>query len=220
MLMLHFKRNLNIQVVEGCSSLVTDENIVRGKIMRYKKKKNEVNVLYIAADRPYKNIKLFIKVAKIIDLMHLGVKFNFILLSKLSNSSKKLLKREAPSNLEVIDHTDDLFSLYQRADVLLYPSFIEGFGLPLAEAMSFGIPIIYSDKRPMTDIVGAYGIAVDPEIPDLWAKELIRLSGRDNYEKMALLSFERSKTYSYDRFKVELSRALENFREGGIRFNQ
>ncbi len=215
MLMTYFKRNLNIQVVEHCSSLSVDDNLVRDKIDRYRKEKIETNVLYVAADRPYKNIKLFIKVAKIVDLMHLNMKFNFILLSNLRRSSKRLLKKEAPSNLEVIRHTDDLYSLYLKTDVLLYPSFIEGFGLPLAEAMSFGIPIIYSNRPPMTDIVGTYGIALDPETPDLWVKELISLSVQEKYEKMALLSYERSKTYSYDRFKANLSMALKNFKVNG-----
>jgi glycosyltransferase involved in cell wall biosynthesis len=210
-LLSRFNLNLDVQIVDGCSHFTTDSSLMEEKVAAIKRGKCEINVLYIAADRPYKNIKLFIKVAEYIGRMTLEVKFNFILLSKLRNSTKRYILKHHLNNLEIIKHMDDIYPLYRKADILLYPSLIEGFGLPLVEAMSFGIPIIYSHNRPMKDIVGNSGIAVNPNLPELWVSELIKLSKKENYEKMARLSYERSAAYSYETFKEKLLEALKNF---------
>ena len=205
------KKKIDVQVVERCSRFNVDFNVINSRITAIWNKKVEINVLYIAADRPYKNIKLFIGVARAVEKMHLNLEINFILLSKLTNSTKTFIKREHLKNLQVLDTVRNLYDLYSKTDVFLFPSRVEGFGLPLVEAMSFGIPIIYSNKQPMLDIVGEYGVAVDPSDINAWTRELIAVLDRDKYKKMALLSYERSKNYSFENFKKNLSEALKNF---------
>ena len=205
------KKNIDVQLVERCSRFNVDFNVINSRITAIWNKKVEINVLYIAADRPYKNIKLFIGVARAVEKMHLNLEINFILLSKLTNSTKTFIKREHLKNLQVLDTVSNLYNLYSKTDVFLFPSRVEGFGLPLVEAMSFGIPIIYSNKQPMLDIVGEYGVAVDPSDINAWTRELIAVLDRDKYKKMALLSYERSKNYSFENFKKNLSEALKNF---------
>ena len=205
------KKKIDIQVVERCSRFNVDINVINFRIAAIWNKKKEINVLYIAADRPYKNIELFISVAKAIEKMGLNLEIKFILLSKLKNSTKAIIKREHLQNLLVLETVSNLYDLYSKTDVFLFPSRVEGFGLPLVEAMSFGIPIIYSNKQPMLDIVGEYGVAVDPSDINAWTRELIAVLDRDKYKKMALLSYERSKNYSFENFKKNLSEALKNF---------
>jgi glycosyltransferase involved in cell wall biosynthesis len=204
-------KNLNVQVVEQCSRFSVDVKSVYERIKAIKIGKKRINILYLAADRPYKKISTFINVAKIINNSYSDANIHFILVSKLRNSSKRSVKRKMITNLEIIDEVDNLSNIYSRTDIFLFPSLIEGFGLPLIEAMSFGIPIIYSNKPPMRDIVGNYGIPVDPFNVDSWVKELLSLLDVDRYEKMALLSYERSKNYSFDKFKERLAEALKNF---------
>ncbi|MBI2686575.1 MAG: glycosyltransferase family 4 protein [Acidobacteria bacterium] len=48
----------------------------------------------------------------------------------------------------------EIVSLYQRARIAVFPSLFEGFGMPVAEAMAAGVPLITSDRRPMKDIAG------------------------------------------------------------------
>ena len=143
--------------------------------------------------------------------MDLNLEIKFILLSKLKNSTKAFIKREHLKNLQVLETVSNLYDIYSETDVFLFPSLVEGFGLPLVEAMSFGIPIIYSSKQPMIDIVGEYGIAVDPFDINAWINELIAMLNWEKYKKMALLSYERSKNYSFENFKKTLSEALKNF---------
>jgi alpha-1,3-rhamnosyl/mannosyltransferase len=57
---------------------------------------------------------------------------------------------------------DDLPGLYRGADILAYPSFYEGFGLPAAQAMAAGIPVLTSNRSCLPEVVGDAGILVDP----------------------------------------------------------
>jgi Glycosyltransferase len=57
---------------------------------------------------------------------------------------------------------DELKYLYKNAEVFVYPSFYEGFGLPPLEAMSFGIPCIVSKAASIPEIVGDAGLYIDP----------------------------------------------------------
>ncbi len=66
--------------------------------------------------------------------------------------------------VEVDSTLDDaaLAARYQAADFLVLPSLYEGFGLPIAEAMSFGKPVITSRTASMPEVAGAAGLLVDP----------------------------------------------------------
>lgn len=62
--------------------------------------------------------------------------------------------------------------LYSAAGVLLYPSFYEGFGLPILEAMACGTPVITSNISSMPEIGGDAPLYVDPEDADDIGKKL------------------------------------------------
>ena len=56
----------------------------------------------------------------------------------------------------------DLPSIYDETDALIYPSLFEGVGLPVLEAMSCGVPVIASDSSSLSEIVGDAGLLVNP----------------------------------------------------------
>lgn len=55
-----------------------------------------------------------------------------------------------------------LAALYAHAKFLVMPSLYEGFGLPLVEAMAYGIPVLTSNNSSMKEVAGNAGILVDP----------------------------------------------------------
>jgi Glycosyl transferases group 1 len=65
-----------------------------------------------------------------------------------------------------IGHADPLQYLYNGAIMMIYPSFMEGFGLPPLEAMSCGTPVITSNASSLPEVVGDAGIMIDPHDVD------------------------------------------------------
>mgnify|MGYP000969619928 CR=1 FL=1 len=53
---------------------------------------------------------------------------------------------------------EELGNLYQKADLFIFPSEFEGFGLPPFEALSMGTPVAASHERPMIDLLGDLGV--------------------------------------------------------------
>ena len=67
---------------------------------------------------------------------------------------------------------EDLPLWYNSAELLVYPSIYEGFGLPVLEAMACGTPVIVSDASSLPEVVGDGGIQVPPLGVDAWATAL------------------------------------------------
>jgi glycosyltransferase involved in cell wall biosynthesis len=56
----------------------------------------------------------------------------------------------------------DLPALYTDATAFIYPSYFEGFGLPLLEAMACGAPVIAGNRTSLPEVVGEAGLLFDP----------------------------------------------------------
>jgi glycosyltransferase involved in cell wall biosynthesis len=70
---------------------------------------------------------------------------------------------------------DELGALLRRADIVAYPSFAEGFGLPVAEALRCGRAVLTARDTPMADFGGDALLAVDPRDGDALGQALARL---------------------------------------------
>lgn len=73
---------------------------------------------------------------------------------------------------------DDLPVLYQMAHVFLYPSFYEGFGIPVIEALFSGVPVVTSNVSSLPEAAGPDSCLVDPRDPGAIA-EGIRMAAQD-----------------------------------------
>jgi glycosyltransferase involved in cell wall biosynthesis len=93
----------------------------------------------------------------------------------------------------------DLRALYAGAEVFCYPSLLEGFGLPVLEAMVQGAPVVTSTGTATEELVeeGA-GIAVAPQDPTAISSALTEvLSNRDLASRLADAGRRRAETYSW-----------------------
>ena len=70
---------------------------------------------------------------------------------------------------------DELAVLYQMAEVMVYPSKFEGFGLPVAEAQASGCPVITSNTSSLPEAGGDAAIYINPENPEEIGEALISL---------------------------------------------
>lgn len=71
----------------------------------------------------------------------------------------------------------DIAGLYSLAQAFVFPSWIEGFGLPLLEAMTCGAPVIASDRGSIPEVVGDAAFLVDAEDEYTLSKHLANLLG-------------------------------------------
>ncbi len=68
----------------------------------------------------------------------------------------------------------DLADLLAGAEALLFPSFVEGFGLPALEAAQLGVPVICSDLSTFRENLGDYGCYLDPHSPEAWEEVILK----------------------------------------------
>lgn len=69
----------------------------------------------------------------------------------------------------------DFPAIYAGARLFILPSFHEGFGIPLVEAMSVGIPVVTSNQSALQEIVGNAGLTISPENPNAIADSITRV---------------------------------------------
>jgi glycosyltransferase involved in cell wall biosynthesis len=75
---------------------------------------------------------------------------------------------------------EDLPMLYSASSLFVLPSLYEGFGLPLAEAMSCGAPVIASNTSSIPEVVGEAALLVPPTEPEAFAEAILRVRSDDN----------------------------------------
>lgn len=66
---------------------------------------------------------------------------------------------------------------YRAATLFVYPSLLEGFGLPVLEAMACGAPVVTSNRSSLPEVAGEAALLVDPTAVDALAAALLRLLG-------------------------------------------
>ena len=92
----------------------------------------------------------------------------------------------------------DLHGLYAAADLFVYPSIYEGFGLPVLEAMACGTPVITSNTSSLPEVVDNAAILVDPyDIEGLEKAIYNVLKNPSLQEKMRVKGFNRARSFRW-----------------------
>lgn len=78
--------------------------------------------------------------------------------------------------IRFLERVDDaaLPALLRHAQVFVYPSFAEGFGMPVAEAMASGVAVVTSDRTALPEVAGTVALMADPDAPAAIAAQLQR----------------------------------------------
>jgi len=98
------------------------------------------------------------------------------------NPEKLAIKFKISERVRVFGCVDDFFleKLYSRALFLALPSLYEGFGLPLIEAMKYGVPCLTSNISSMPEVVGNGGLLIEPNSVASIKSGLEKLLGDDH----------------------------------------
>ena len=95
----------------------------------------------------------------------------------------QFLQQERLSNLVIFTQVDndDLPAIFQKAKIFLYPSRLEGFGIPVIEALFSRTPIITSNVSSLPEAAGPGSWLVDPEDPAQMAMGIEQILGDDQF---------------------------------------
>lgn len=97
---------------------------------------------------------------------------------------------------------EDLAVLFSRAALFVYPSLSEGFGLPLVEAFSFGLPVVHSDDPALVEVSAGSGVVVERAPRAEYAERLASAIGAvlddtDRAADLRVLAKDRSRAFSW-----------------------
>jgi len=99
----------------------------------------------------------------------------------------------------------EILSLYEEADVFVYPSLYEGFGLPVLEAMACGCPVIASNVSSLPEVVGEAGMLVDPYDVDALAQAISTVLQDDGLKReMSRKGIAQAQKFSWEKAGAEL----------------
>ncbi|HLC49509.1 MAG TPA: glycosyltransferase family 1 protein [Candidatus Andersenbacteria bacterium] len=161
-------------------------------------------VLSVGSEHPRKNMKTILGTVSL-----LKKQFPNILLIKVGDAGLLSGRKETLNYIDQLALQDNvqllgnisnelLNELYNIADVLLFPSRHEGFGLPPLEAMAAGCPVVCSNSTSLPEVVGNGAIMHDPDDTGEFAKSIARIVSDVDF-KTALLTKgkERVKEFSW-----------------------
>lgn len=106
---------------------------------------------------------------------------------------------------------------YNSADVFVYPSLYEGFGLPVLEAMACGKPGVVANTSCLPEVVGDAALLVDPHQPGEWADTLTRVChDADLRTKLSSRALARARQFSWSRMARETARLYHEVLTGDL----
>ncbi len=91
-----------------------------------------------------------------------------------------------------------LAQLFSQAQAYIFPSFYEGFGLPPLEAMSYGCPVISSNRTSLPEVLGSAAMYFDPDKEEELIEAVLKvLDNKDLRRDLIKRGFEQIKKYSW-----------------------
>jgi glycosyltransferase involved in cell wall biosynthesis len=133
---------------------------------------------------------------------------------------ERIARPPLSTRVKYVGYVDQLKrrELYEGAKLLVQPSFEEGFGLPVLEAMTVGVPVVAANRGALPEVLGNAGLLVDPENVTGFADAIDSIvndpvaatsSTARGFERARLFSWDRTAVTALAAYKAALARRAE-----------
>jgi glycosyltransferase involved in cell wall biosynthesis len=191
----HLRKDHNSKIIaHGCNEIFF-------KSIEAKKNNSFKTYIYVSRLEPYKN---HINLLKAIDAIKLSG-FKLLLIGPLGHNSDSIFKLIKSSSYltENTDYLGDvnqtkLASYYSEADIGIFLSSCENLPNILIEKMASGLPMICTNKRPMTDILSSNNFFVDEHDVESIKKQLEAIHAASNLNQLSSKNISFAQTYSWE----------------------
>ena len=178
-------------------------------------------ILGVGTLEPRKNLKTLLKAFALLP-SRLQSSFQLVLAGKPGWGTAKLQRylQSYPQSARLIltgyVSAKDLRSLYASAEMFVFPSFYEGFGLPVVEALASGCPVISSTAGSLKEVAGSAAIFADPNAPpEDWSRAMVRVAeSAELKHSLTLAGREQARRFSWESCAQRTSEVLRSVAEG------
>ncbi|MEM8638280.1 MAG: glycosyltransferase [Cyanobacteria bacterium P01_G01_bin.54] len=166
--------------------------------------------LFVGTIEPRKNIETIIHAFNCLKQKH-RLPHQLILVGRKGWKYKPifdLISRSCySSSIHYFNYVEDskLVVLYKEADILLYPSWYEGFGLPILEAMTFKTPVITSNTSSLPEVAGDAALMIDPNNTHELIESILSIVEDEHLrEKLIMKGVEHTKRFSWSQTALQV----------------
>ena len=163
-------------------------------------------ILFVGTLEPRKNLPALFKAFELFLSRTKDLDFKLIIAGMkgwlYDDIYRSLAKNAFKDNIVLLDYVPDeaLPRLYAESAVFVYPSFYEGFGIPVLEAMACGVPVIASRIASLPEIGGDAALWIDPKDSEGLADAIQKvLSDRELSKNLISKGLEQSKKFSWEK---------------------
>ena len=204
---------------------IHDQSVIHDVLDRYQLPRDVPLILYVGGISPHKNLHGLLHAATRLRQQSQGP-WHLVLVGDYKNDSfygcfeelsqlSRQLELDSRVTFTGFVPNDHLVALYNAATMLVLPSFSEGFGLPVVEAMARGVPVAASRRGSLPEVLGEAGLLFDPEDHGDMARAIAcLLEDRALNEKLRSQGQRRAELFSWKTAARDTIRLFEDMVNG------
>ena len=146
--------------------IITTYEAVDKEIVKNTKQKITKNLLYVGNLYPHKNIQIIFEALKSLPQFHLNIISKPSVFLERTKNSVKAMGIESQITFLGFVNDANLGRYYEQAYAYIFPSLMEGFGLPGLEAMAYGCPVVAAKTSCLPEVYGQAALYFDPHNAD------------------------------------------------------
>lgn len=180
------------RLVHNKKTIVLTHNCINNKYKQYPLQNNPQPIALQIGTLPQKNLETTLKAIA-------GLNIQLHVIRLMTPEQRKLAESLNIKFTNLYDLSDDkVINEYINADIVLFPSLKEGFGMPIIEAQAIGRPVITSNMQPMKWVAGDnYPLLIDPLSPQSIKDTIIKLlESKELYHSVIKKGIENSKRFT------------------------